>query len=203
MLILLMGIMITGYGGVCGQDSGGTSGGTSGGSSGGSSGGGSGGGSSGPWPVVGSVQVGVPVSSQSGSGSVNGAVFPGNTGYVDITSTCTNSSAYMRVWLQVNITGATIDHYDWKIWSWANSWPNGTLAYYDSVVNINPSYPYSYVVRTYGNNNKIRYESMADSGFALITGGARSVRETIEVTAWTADGKFANAFFTVYLWPKS
>lgn len=110
----------------------------------------------GPQPVVASVQVGLPACSTTGTGAVDGRLFPGNTSYVNVTPTCSTSNSYMRVWLQVNITGATVDHYDWRIIGWRNQTPHGGLAYYDRVVDIDLTAG-RYVVQSSG--NRIRYDS--------------------------------------------
>jgi hypothetical protein len=99
----------------------------------------------------------------------------------------------MRVWLQVNVGGATVDHYDWKILSWRNQVPHGTLTNYASVVDIN-SASSRYIVRTSG--NRIRYDSTTIQELLRLTG---TFQQTIEVTAWTREGRFANAYFTVRL----
>ncbi len=165
-------------------------------------------------PVVVSVQFGTPSLSDSASGrpaALNGPVFTGNIGYVELNPpNLTNIDLFgpniysnMTVWLQVNTSGAAIERYDWSIVGWKNEHPHGGLSYEDRRVNINLSANAGsnyddYLVQTYpsGGGNKIRYNS---TSIGVINRLTAPYAETVSVTAWTADGKFATAFFNIYL----
>jgi hypothetical protein len=93
----------------------------------------------------------------------------------------------MRVWLQVNVSGATVDHYNWKILTWVNEATNGTLEFFDKVVDINTSPTNGhYEVQTSGSKNKIRYASGANGSYT----SSDLVSAWVQVTAYTSDGKF-------------
>jgi hypothetical protein len=147
-----------------------------------------------PQPVVDSVTLGLPICSVDGPGAVDGPTFTGNTGLIDVSVCPVHPSAYMRVWLQANTSGAEIAYYDWQILGWQNAVPHGTLAYYDEVVDIDLDEG-RYIVRTYG-ANRIRYDSSPNQNLTA------DFSETVNAIAWTAEGKFVNAFFQVNLHPE-
>jgi len=163
-----------------------------GGGSGDDGGGGNGGGSA-SQPVVDFVALGMPICSVDGPGAVDGPVTAGNTGLVHVAVCPTHPSAYMRVWLQVNTSGADIAYYDWQILDWENSVPHGGLEYYDEVVDID-LVEGRYIVRT-NSANKIQYASTPNQNINS------DFSEKINVVAWTAEGKFVNAYFQVNLHP--
>ena len=168
----------------------------------GGGGGGSGSASSGiaaqtPDPVViSSVQTGIPLCSTSGNGSLNGPTTAGTSATVTMSPSCSDPAATMRVWLGVNSADTNITHYDWEIVGWKNAAPHGGLEKYDEVVDVDPVNG-RYIVRAYGVNS-IRYASATSAQLAGLT---TPFSQQISVTAWTADGRFGSASFTVTVQP--
>ncbi|MCU0772587.1 MAG: hypothetical protein MUE94_12590, partial [Verrucomicrobia bacterium] len=161
--------------------------------------GGSGGGSgiaasaSGGAIVIQSVQAGIPVSSIAAGAPAAGPVVSGNSAAVDVVPEGDVPYARMQVWLQINAAGSGITHYDWEIRDWQPSPPNGVLTNFDGIVDIDPSNS-RYVVRTAG--NRIRYDTAT---LAQLRKVATNSTQTVVATAWTADGRFASAYFTLNL----
>jgi hypothetical protein len=102
----------------------------------------------------------------------------------------------MLVWLGVNSSDTNITHYDWEIVGWRNQAPHGGLEKYDEMVDVDPVNG-RYIVRTYGVNS-IRYATATSAQLAGLTS---PFSQQISVTAWTADGRFASASFTVIVQP--
>jgi len=165
-------------------------------------GGGGGGSASGTAPrdpdqvVIDSVQTGIPLCSTLGNGSLNGPTTAGTTTSVTLSPSCSDPSATMRVWLGLHSSDTNITHYDWEIVGWQSAAPHGGLEKYDEVVDVDPING-RYIVRTYGVNS-IRYASATSAQLAALT---QPFSEQISVTAWTADGRFATASFTVTVQP--
>ena len=165
-------------------------------------GGGGGGGSAGsvaarnPDPVViDSVRVGTPLCSTSGNGSLNGPTTSGTVATVTMAPGCLDPSATMGVWLGINSADTNITHYDWEIVGWKSQPPHGGLEKYDEVLDIDPVNG-RYLVRTYGSS--IRYASATSSQLAALT---QPFSQQVSVTAWTADGRYGSASFTVTVQP--
>jgi len=146
--------------------------------------------------VLDSLTTGLPICSTSGQGSLNGPTTPGTSASVTVTSSCGNPTSNMRVWLAVNSADTNITHYDWEIVGWKNRTPHGSLDKYDGVVDIDPVNG-RYIVRTYGVNS-VRYNSPVASQMAALT---QPFAQQVSVTAWTADGRFATAYYTITLQP--
>lgn len=142
--------------------------------------------------TVASVQLGLPVSSTNGEGTVEGSLFSGDFGEVTISVDSNNPTGYMSVWMQVNVAGASVSYYEWEIVGWKNQQPHGELSFYDEVIDIDPVLE-NYRVKTFGNT--LRYDSASNS---LLT--ANHV-ELIKVTVWTTDGNFSTAHFHLTLSP--
>lgn len=164
---------------------------------------GGGGGGSGPTaaqnpdPVeVDSVRTGTPLCSTSGNGSLNGPTTDGAAASVTMTPSCSDPSATMRVWLGINSSDTNITHYDWEIVGWRNDTPHGGLEKYDEVIDIDPVNG-RYIVRSYGVNS-ILYASATSGQLAART---TAFSQQLSVTAWTADGRFGTANFTVTVLP--
>jgi hypothetical protein len=167
-------------------------------------GGGGGGGSAGsgavaardPDPVtIDSLRVGSPLCSTSGNGSLNGPTTTGTSATVTMSPGCSDPSATMRVWLGINSGDTNITHYDWEIVGWKNQPPHGGLEKYDEVLDIDPING-RYLVRTYANS--IRYASATSAQLAALT---QPFSQQVSVTAWTTDGRFGTATFTVTVQP--
>lgn len=155
-----------------------------------------------------SLRVGIPTLSIDGPGEIDGQSFQGNSASVyvemndwetmDVEHECAPFSCgdtYQRIWLEVNLPdGAEVDRYEWTILGWRNNGDHGNLAYLDWVIDID-IYNGRYIVATNGNNNKIRYDSQSNKNMVSC------LTETIEVTAWSTDGRFFNGYFTIYLRP--
>jgi hypothetical protein len=146
--------------------------------------------------VISSVQTGLPICSTVGNGSLNGPTTPGTTATVTVSPSCSDPSATMRVWLGLNSADTNITHYDWEIVGWKNAAPHGGLDKYDAVVDVDPVHG-RYIVRTYGVNS-IRYTSATSAQLAGLT---TPFTQQISVTAWTADGRFGSASFTIVVQP--
>ena len=142
-----------------------------------------------------SVQTGTPICSTSGNGLLNGPPIAGTTTSVTLTPSCSDPSATMNVWLGLNSTNTNITHYDWEIVGWQSTAPNGGLEKYDEVIDVDPVNG-RYIVRSYA--NQIRYASATSSQLAGLTS---SFSQHVSVTAWTADGRFGTASFTVTVQP--
>jgi hypothetical protein len=138
-----------------------------------------------------SIQVGLPVSSAEGEGSLDGPLMRGNAARVQVSPVAGAPYDRMQVWLQVNVTGAAIERYDWRIGDWQDGAAHGSLTPYEKVVEID-SATRRYIVRT--QRNRIRYDS-ATLGRLKSTPGPFT--QEVSVTAWTDDGHFATAYFTV------
>jgi hypothetical protein len=150
-----------------------------------------------PDPVaISSVQTGTPICSTAGNGSLNGPTTAGTVATVALSPSCSDPTATMRVWLGVNSPDTNITHYDWEIVGWRNTTPHGGLDKYDEVVDLDPING-RYIVRTYG-VNAIRYVSATSAQLAAMTS---AFSQQITVTAWTADGRFGTASFTVTVQP--
>jgi len=143
-------------------------------------------------PTVDSVQLGLPISSINGEGTVDGSLFRGDFGEVTISVDTSNPTGYMSTWMQVNVSGTTASYYEWEIVGWQSQQTYGKFSYYDEVIDIDPELG-SYRVKTAGNT--IRYDSATNS---LLTSNHI---ELIRVTAWTIDGSSSTANFQLTLSP--
>jgi len=165
---------------------------------------GGGGGSGGDAPLaarpdlvnIESLRVGTPLCSTSGNGLLDGPTTSGTSASVSLSPGCSDPSATMRVWLGINSTETNITHYDWEIVGWKNQAPHGGLEKFDEAVDIDQVNG-RYIVRTYGVSS-IRYASATSSQLAALT---QPFSQQITVTAWTADGRFGTATFTVTVQP--
>ena len=150
-----------------------------------------------PDPVsIDSVRTGIPLCSTAGNGSLNGPTTAGTTTTVTMSPSCSDPAATMRVMLGVNSADTNITHYDWEIVGWKSETPHGGLERYDEVIDVDPVNG-RYIVRTYG-VNFITYASATSAQLAALTS---SFSQQISVTAWTADGRFGTASFTVTVQP--
>ena len=149
-----------------------------------------------PQPYVESIQIGTPICSSAGTGSTSGRTFWTSSGTIDVEPDgCASTSNYMRVWLQVNVGGAAITHYEWSITNWRNAAPHGGLAYHDGVIDIDLA-DGTYRVRSYGNS--VRYDSASIRVLEELTS---SFTQSIRVDAFTADGNSARAYFYLRMLP--
>ena len=55
--------------------------------------------------TVDSVQLGLPISSIDGEGTLDGSLFSGDFGEMTISVDSNNPTGYMSVWMQVNVSG--------------------------------------------------------------------------------------------------
>lgn len=150
-----------------------------------------------PDPVtIATLQTGLPVCSSDSQGSLNGATTAGTSASVTVSPSCSDPAATMCVWLGANSADTNITYYDWEIVGWNNQPPHGTFDKYDQIMDVDPVNG-RYIVRTFGVNS-IRYVSAATAGLASLT---EAFTEQITVTAWTDDGRFATANFTVNITP--
>ena len=143
-------------------------------------------------PVVDSVQLGLPISSVDGEGEIDGPFFNANVGEIIVCVDSNNPSGHMSVWMQVNAQDSDNTHYDWEIVDWQNHEPFGDLSFYDQEIDIDDALGI-YKVRSY--DNKVCYDSTTNS---LISSNHV---ELIKVTAWTVDGYFSTAYFSLILVP--
>jgi hypothetical protein len=146
--------------------------------------------------VLDSLTTGLPVCSTSSQGSLNGPTVAGTTASVTVSSTCGDATSNMRVWLAVNSTDTNITHYDWEIVGWKNQAPHGSLDKYDAMVDLDPVNG-RYIVRTHGVNS-VRYNTPIATQLAALT---QPFSQQVSVTAWTEDGRFGTAYFTITLQP--
>lgn len=153
-----------------------------------------------------SIRFGIPVVSTEGPGAVDGREFTGNTGFSDVEmEDCTGQpcsipdcceNEHKRIWLQVNTSGVAVARYEWMILNWQNDGNHGTLAFEDRVINIDLGFPGQYVVETNSGNNKIRFDTPPNGQVT------DCIAEIVEVIAWSVDGRFRNAFFSIYIRPE-
>ena len=144
-------------------------------------------------PYVYSVELGVPTCSIGSPVEVSGRVFRGNAGFRDVIPTCSADDAHMQLELSVQVKNASVVYYDWRIVGWNDQPPHGTLENYVQAVDIDPASG-QYIVRT--SKGKLRYASTTIGVLEALTS---LVEEQVEVTAWTADGKFTKGYFTLRL----
>lgn len=152
--------------------------------------GGDGGGNSAPSLTVASVQLGTPICSVDGEGSVDGPLFTGNEGQITVYLDTDHPDAQMRVWMQANVSGEAISHYDWEIIGWQNQVPYGVITGFDEVIDID-FVQGIFKVRSY--ENKVRYSSTEIGNFL------GSFSEQVKVTAWSTNGLHTTAYFTLQL----
>ena len=128
-------------------------------------------------------QAGKPVSSAEGEGAMDGPVTRGNAASVNVIPVAGAPYNRMRVWLQINVVGAAVDHYDWRIGDWQDAGPHGILTPYDEAVEIDPA-ARRYLVRTM--RNRVRYDS---ADLARLKSISSPFTQIVSVTAWTAEGE--------------
>lgn len=140
--------------------------------------------------VVASVQFGRPVGLSSDDGEINGAVFPSDKAEAFMTVDSSDPTGKMGIWLKINVSGVQVMHYDWEIVDWQNKGPCGELSYYDEVLDVDSQLGI-YKVRS--TNDYLRYDCAINSAISS------NHIELVKVTAWTDDGYFTTAYFSLRL----